>query len=116
MKENDIHFSGLSFSSLRFKFIIQVTHPLCDRNLILARLDAVSEIAESMGLCMGPKLESELATEKHSVAHKQSEIAEVISSVLTMLGKSPDVQRGISRIFHRTSTSAEVVCWFLQLR
>ncbi|KAJ4843190.1 hypothetical protein Tsubulata_008107, partial [Turnera subulata] len=26
-----------------------VTHPLCDRNMISARLDAVSEIAESMG-------------------------------------------------------------------
>ncbi|XP_074557453.1 DNA mismatch repair protein MSH3 [Curcuma longa] len=86
-----------------------VTHPLCDRNLILARLDAVSEIAESMGLCMGPKLESELATEKHFDALKQSETAEVISSVLTMLGKSPDVQRGISRIFHRTSTAAEFI-------
>nr|XP_009385995.1 PREDICTED: DNA mismatch repair protein MSH3 [Musa acuminata subsp. malaccensis] len=86
-----------------------VTHPLCDRNSISARLDAVSEIAESMGSCKGSQVEMELGVENHSDAFRQSELSEVMSSVLTMLGKSPDVQRGISRIFHRTSTVAEFI-------
>lgn len=94
---------------LIFKFLLQVTHPLCDRNSISARLDAVSEIAESMGSCKGSQVEMELGVENHSDAFRQSELSEVMSSILTMLGKSPDVQRGISRIFHRTSTVAEVV-------
>ncbi|WOL13336.1 hypothetical protein Cni_G22106 [Canna indica] len=86
-----------------------VTHPLCDRNSILARLDAVSEIAESMGSCKGSKVEAELEADNHSGALRHSEISEVISSVLRMLEKLPDVQRGISRILHRTSTTAEFI-------
>ncbi|MCL7026298.1 hypothetical protein MKW94_030901 [Papaver nudicaule] len=60
----------------------EVTHPLCDRVLILARLDVVSEIAELAG------------TKK---------------DVLTTLGRSPDIQRGITRVFHRTATAAEFI-------
>ncbi|RZR91100.1 hypothetical protein BHM03_00019148 [Ensete ventricosum] len=54
----------------------KVTHPLCDRNSISARLDAVSEIAESMGSCKGSKVEMELGVENHSDAFWQSELSE----------------------------------------
>ncbi|KAK4431505.1 DNA mismatch repair protein MSH3 [Sesamum alatum] len=54
-----------------------VTHPLCDRGMICARSDAVSEILESMG------------------SSKASE--------------APDIQRGITRIFHRTATASEFI-------
>ncbi|VVA92621.1 unnamed protein product [Arabis nemorensis] len=57
-----------------------VTHPLCDRNLISARLDAVSEIAACMG-----------------------------SHILTAMSRSPDIQRGITRIFHRTAKATEFI-------
>jgi hypothetical protein len=32
----------------------------------------------------------------------------ILSSVLTMLGRLPDVERGITRIFHRTAKATEV--------
>ncbi|KFK29055.1 hypothetical protein AALP_AA7G082800 [Arabis alpina] len=57
-----------------------VTHPLCDKNLISARLDAVSEIAACMG-----------------------------SQILTSLSRSPDIQRGITRIFHQTAKATEFI-------
>ncbi|XP_020682770.1 DNA mismatch repair protein MSH3 isoform X2 [Dendrobium catenatum] len=75
-----------------------VTHPLCERNSIIARLDAVTEIADSMGSCRGLKEETSC-----------NETSSILSEVLKMLGKSPDVQRGITRIFHRTATAAEFV-------
>ncbi|CAN1264854.1 DNA mismatch repair protein MSH3 [Linum perenne] len=68
-----------------------VTHPLCDRNLIYARLDAVSEIVDSM-----------------SSSSVQNDLYYLLSSVLTTLGRLPDIQRGITRIFHRTATPKEV--------
>lgn len=33
----------------------------------------------------------------------------ILSSVLTSLGRSPDIQRGITRIFHRTATPSEFI-------
>ncbi|KAI4351764.1 hypothetical protein L6164_006086 [Bauhinia variegata] len=85
-----------------------VTHPLCDENMILARLDAVLEIAESMGSCNG--LQNLGYLEKDSdVAVVQPELAYILSSVLTNLGRAPDIQRGITRIFHRTATPSEFI-------
>nr|XP_021842365.1 DNA mismatch repair protein MSH3 [Spinacia oleracea] len=75
-----------------------VTHPLCDRNMIAARLDAVAEIAESMGGC-----------NTTDAAAIPSDVNFVLSSVLTTLGQSPDVQRGITRIFHKTATPSEFI-------
>ncbi|XP_071732643.1 DNA mismatch repair protein MSH3 [Rutidosis leptorrhynchoides] len=71
-----------------------VSHPLRDRNMITARLDAISEILESMGstnVTCSPKL------------HR------LLTSVLTNLGRLPDIQRGITRIFHRTATASEFI-------
>lgn len=85
-----------------------MTHPLCDRNMIYARLDAVSEIAMSMG---SYKCSQDLdIDEGHSdITIVHPKVHHVISSVLTTLGRSPDVQRGITRIFHRTATASEVI-------
>lgn len=92
--------------------IIQVSHPLCDQTLISARLDAVCEIAESMGSFNGKKLGC--FEEEPDVAIVQPELAYVLSLVLTALSRAPDIQRGITRIFHCTATPSEVIdsfCW-----
>lgn len=90
--------------------MVQITHPLCDRNMITARLDAVSEIRESMGSCKASQDIGELDAEDGRTIHP--EFNYVLSSVLTTLGRSPDIQRGITRIFHRTATPSEVVNGF----
>ncbi|KAL0371682.1 UNVERIFIED_CONTAM: DNA mismatch repair protein MSH3 [Sesamum calycinum] len=83
-----------------------VTHPLCDRSMIYARSDAVSEILESMGSSKASEVDFNEETSDITVA--QPEIHHLISSVLISLGRAPDVQRGITRIFHRTATASEV--------
>lgn len=88
--------------------MIQVSHPLCDQSSIAARLRAVSEIAESMGSCNGTK-NVVYDAEDPDVAVVRPELAYILSSVLTMLGRVPDIQRGITRIFHRTATPSEVI-------
>ncbi|KAJ6833348.1 DNA mismatch repair protein MSH3 [Iris pallida] len=83
-----------------------VTHPLCDRNLIIARLDAVSEIAESM--CSASQNPVGL-DDNFCHSFILPEISNILSQVLTTLGKSPDIQRGITRIFHQTATATEFI-------
>lgn len=87
--------------------ILQVTHPLCDRNLIDARLDAVSEIMKSMS-SSGASYD-DIDWETSDIRIMQPEIHHILSSVLTVLSRSADVQRGITRIFHRTATASEVI-------
>ena len=90
--------------------MIQVTHPLCDRNMIIARLDAVSEIGESMG---SPQASQDIKNlDAEDVQILKLEFNRVLSSVLTTLGRAPDIQRGITRIFHRTATPTEVANGF----
>ncbi|XP_047941935.1 DNA mismatch repair protein MSH3 isoform X3 [Salvia hispanica] len=84
-----------------------VTHPLCDRNMIYARSDAVSEILKSMGSCSVSEVGSK--EENPDIMVVQPELHHTISSVLTTLGRAPDVQRGITRIFHRTATPSEFI-------
>ncbi|XP_073315193.1 DNA mismatch repair protein MSH3 isoform X3 [Primulina huaijiensis] len=79
-----------------------VTHPLCHRNMIYARLDAVSEILESMGIM-------DFNSEYSGTAMLKLELHHIISSALIGLGRSPDIQRGITRIFHRTATPSEFI-------
>ncbi|CAM0904859.1 unnamed protein product [Alopecurus aequalis] len=86
-----------------------LTHPLCDKNLICARHDAVSEISESMGsrqdsVSILHGEEDELCT-----AFVRSDLSTILSSVLTMLGRTLDSQRGITRIFHCKATAKEFV-------
>lgn len=101
---------SLSFSCIwEFHCMIQVTHPLCDRNMISARLDAVSEISESMGSSRASQNIGGLDGEDSDITIVQPEFSYILSSVLTNLGRSPDIQRGITRIFHRTATPSEVI-------
>ncbi|KAK4571663.1 hypothetical protein RGQ29_030181 [Quercus rubra] len=86
-----------------------VTHPLCDRNMISARLDAVSEISESMGSSRASQNIGGLDGEDSDITIVQPEFSYILSSVLTNLGRSPDIQRGITRIFHRTATPSEFI-------
>lgn len=89
-------------------FTRQVTHPLCDRNLISARLDAVSEIVACMGSPSSSQASDELDEESSERKIVPPELYHVLSSVLTALSRSPDIQRGITRIFHRTAKATEV--------
>ncbi|KAL6291484.1 hypothetical protein ACE6H2_008994 [Prunus campanulata] len=86
-----------------------VTHPLCDRNMICARLDAVSEIAESMGSSKAPQNVEQLDAEDSFVTNLKPKLNYILSSVLTTLGRSTDIQRGITRIFHQTATPSEFI-------
>ncbi|KAL9240444.1 hypothetical protein vseg_014663 [Gypsophila vaccaria] len=83
-----------------------VTHPLCDKNMIAARLDAVAEIAESMGCSNASDTHQRVGGD---VAAVSSDINYVLSSVLSTLGRSPDIQRGVTRIFHKTATPSEFI-------
>ncbi|CAI9767658.1 unnamed protein product [Fraxinus pennsylvanica] len=85
-----------------------VTHPLCDRNMIYARLDAVSEIVESMGSGEASQ-DFDLYEEDSDIIFVQPDIHHILSSVLITLGRSPDIQRGIARIFHQTATASEFI-------
>ncbi|KAL8126117.1 hypothetical protein AgCh_013416 [Apium graveolens] len=87
---------------------LEVTHPLCHKNMILSRLDAVSEIAESMGSYKASQ-DTNIAEGDSDVTIVRPKLHHVLSSVLTFLGRSPDIQRGITRIFHRTATTSEFV-------
>ncbi|CAN0902736.1 DNA mismatch repair protein MSH3, partial [Linum grandiflorum] len=86
-----------------------VTHPLCDRNLINARLDAVSEIVDSLSSCKPSRTIGELDEGGSEITSVQSDLYYLLSSVLTNLGRLPDIQRGITRIFHRTATPKELL-------
>ncbi|KAD2392907.1 hypothetical protein E3N88_39884 [Mikania micrantha] len=79
-----------------------VSHPLRDRNMINSRLDAISEILESMcspNACDGTDTNITFKPKFH----------QLLTSVLTKLGRLPDIQRGITRIFHRTATASEFI-------
>ncbi|KAK8951905.1 DNA mismatch repair protein MSH3 [Platanthera zijinensis] len=56
-----------------------------------------------MGSCRGSQ--EVVLSEKLSCRETSS----ILSQVLNLLAKSPDVQRGITRIFHRTATPAEFI-------
>ncbi|XP_047064728.1 DNA mismatch repair protein MSH3 [Lolium rigidum] len=86
-----------------------LTHPLCDRNLIRARHDAVSEISESMGSRQDSVSILHGEEDGCCTALVRSDLSTILSSVLTMLGRSLDSQRGITRIFHCRATSKEFV-------
>ncbi|KAK3143330.1 hypothetical protein QOZ80_4AG0299040 [Eleusine coracana subsp. coracana] len=83
-----------------------LTHPLCDRNLICARHDAVAEISESMGSRQN-SVSNLKDGDSSCTALARSDLSTTLSSVLTMLGRSLDIQRGITRIFHCKATPKE---------
>jgi DNA mismatch repair protein MSH3 len=82
-----------------------------------ARLDAVTEIMDSMssvGVSIGeaPTFSCSGWDSAHTGAlrwHQQNPGQHgLLACLLMSLGKLPDVQRGITRIFLRTATAAEV--------
>lgn len=82
--------------------------------MIYDRLDAVSEIVESMGAFKASS-NFESDGKDSEIITLQPEVHHILSSVLTSLGRSPDIQRGITRIFHRTAKPVEVleqICFF----
>ncbi|KAK9059646.1 hypothetical protein SSX86_020350 [Deinandra increscens subsp. villosa] len=84
-----------------------VSHPLRDRNMINARLDAISEILESMSSSNAyGGLEADGTDTNITFTPK---FHQLLTSVLTNLGKLPDIQRGITRIYHRTATASEFI-------
>lgn len=87
---------------------LQLTHPLSDRNLICARHDAISEISESMGSRQDSVSIRQDEGDGCCAASARSDLSTILSSVLTMLGRSLDSQRGITRIFHCKATAKEV--------
>ncbi|KAA0033635.1 DNA mismatch repair protein MSH3 [Cucumis melo var. makuwa] len=86
-----------------------ITHPLCDRNMIIARQEAVSEIAASMVSSKVSSNNGVLDEEDSDVIVIEPELNYILSSVLTTLGRAPDIQRGITRIFHRTAAPSEFI-------
>ncbi|KAL5099667.1 hypothetical protein RYX36_003994 [Vicia faba] len=91
---------------------IYVTHPPSDQTIISARLIHVSEIVEFIGTCNGMKNLGCLE-EDPDVTIVKPELAYILSLVLKDLGRAPDIQRGITRIFHCTATPSEVINIFL---
>lgn len=90
--------------------MIQVSHPLRDKNMINERLDAISEILESMNsLNAYGDLGSDGREPKITPTRK---LHQLLRSFLTSLGQVPDIQRGITRIFHRTAAASEVLNLF----
>ncbi|BBM97575.1 DNA mismatch repair protein MSH3 [Marchantia polymorpha subsp. ruderalis] len=91
-----------------------VTHPLCNHEHISARLDAVTEIAESVGCAAqtttGPFSGSSKAIGNGGAINRLSHgVQGLIGAALNIVGRMPDLERGITRIFHRTATAAEFV-------
>lgn len=86
-----------------------ITHPLCDRDMIIARQEAVSEIAASMVSSKVSQNNRVLDEEDSDVMVIEPELNYILSSVLTCLGRAPDIQRGITRIFHRTAAPSEFI-------
>eukprot|EP00897_Mesotaenium_endlicherianum_P004644 jgi/Mesen1/4207/ME000219S03329 len=95
-----------------------VAHPLRDEALINARLNAVAEIAESLTSSVAHPDGTfpasgrgggyyGAASRGRPVAGKDGGAHADLAFVLTSLGHMPDVERGITRIFHRTATPAE---------
>ncbi|CAM8986222.1 unnamed protein product [Rhodiola kirilowii] len=86
-----------------------VAHPLSDRNSITARLDAVSEIAECLGTSKTLQIVDLGCSVNSDIVISHPKISDVLSSILTLLGRIPDIQRGITRVFHGTATPSEFI-------
>ncbi|CAM6092495.1 unnamed protein product [Calypogeia fissa] len=86
-----------------------VTHPLCDHTLIAARLDAVAEIAKSTSSLGHSQIEGTFPGSGRGGGARSSLQQSSIGGLLRTLGRMPDLERGLTRIFHRTATTSEFV-------
>uniref|UniRef100_A0A0E0PFY0 DNA mismatch repair protein MSH3 n=1 Tax=Oryza rufipogon TaxID=4529 RepID=A0A0E0PFY0_ORYRU len=88
---------------------LELTHPLCDRNQICTRHDAVSEISESIGSQQYSTNNLQDEVDMSCSSSVRSDLSTILSSVLRMLAGTLDIQRGITRIFHCKATAKEFV-------
>lgn len=77
----------------------------------------MTEIAESVGCAAqtttGPFSGSSKAIGNGGAINRLSHgVQGLIGAALNIVGRMPDLERGITRIFHRTATAAEVVLAF----
>eukprot|EP00850_Spirogloea_muscicola_P002457 SM000009S23586 [mRNA] locus=s9:964727:971847:+ [translate_table: standard] len=100
-----------------------VTHPLQDQMQIEDRLDAVSELLASLGSVSstglsegsypgsgkGGGIVGAASRGRGTAAVAAAGPWALVPEVLAALGRGSDVERGITRIFHRTATPAEFV-------
>eukprot|EP00899_Mesostigma_viride_P008654 jgi/Mesvir1/17790/Mv12900-RA.4 len=82
-----------------------VGHPLTSRELVEERLDAVDELATSLASSTDQG-RTKGGSSSRSIAG--SSVAGILQRLLGVLA-SPDLERGITRLFHRTATPAEFV-------
>ena len=75
--------------------------------MIFGRLDAISEIGESMGSSQASQDIKNLGAEDVQIL--KSKFNQVLYVVLITLGRTPDIQREITRIFHRTAMPTEFI-------
>ncbi|CAN1264859.1 DNA mismatch repair protein MSH3 [Linum perenne] len=61
-----------------------------------------------MSSCKSSRMIGDLDEDGPEITSVQNDLYYLLSSVLTTLGRLPDIQRGITRIFHRTATPKEV--------
>uniref|UniRef100_A0A0D9ZSL9 DNA mismatch repair protein MSH3 n=1 Tax=Oryza glumipatula TaxID=40148 RepID=A0A0D9ZSL9_9ORYZ len=87
---------------------LELTHPLCDRNQICTRHDAVSEISESIGSQQYSTNNLQDEEDMSCSSSVRSDLSTILSSVLRMLAGTLDIQRGITRIFHCKATAKEL--------
>ncbi|KAK1419429.1 hypothetical protein QVD17_28596 [Tagetes erecta] len=84
-----------------------VSHPLRDKSMINERLNAISVILESMS---SPNTYGDLRSDGRAPNITPTrKLHQLLSSVLTSLRQVPDIQRGITRIFHRTASASEFI-------
>eukprot|EP00850_Spirogloea_muscicola_P002363 SM000009S23492 [mRNA] locus=s9:327453:334432:+ [translate_table: standard] len=100
-----------------------VTHPLQDQMQIEDRLDAVAELLASLGSVSstglsegtypgsgkGGRIVGAASRGRGTAAVAAAGPWALVPEVLAALGRGSDVERGITRIFHRTATPAEFV-------
>jgi DNA mismatch repair protein MSH3 len=91
----------------------QLIHPLCDQSLISNRLDAVSEIVDTMGSVADNESEGSFPGSRRGGGSlgsmsRGSNSKSMLGVVLMALKKAPDIERGITRIFHGTANPSEV--------
>lgn len=76
------------FSCTNICFLVQVTHPLGGKNMIHSRLNAVSEIAESMSPY---KASQDINIAGSDFTIMRPKLHHVFSSFFTFLGRSPNI-------------------------
>ena len=97
--------------------LFQLIHPLRDQSLISDRLDAVSEIMDTLGSIGENQSEGSFPGSRRGGGSlgslsRGTNSKGLLGTVLMALKKVPDIERGITRIFHGTANPSEVKYWY----